>query len=246
MPNITGSIPQRSILPSEVNIPAGVTLADPTFHEAGQVDLLIGACIFYEILTTGQIKLGHCQPILQNTNLGWIVSGPISIQEATHRKSNCFFSSNSAVQEQLERFWSIEEFSPQVRMTQQEQECEKHFVENFSRDESGRFIVKLPVRDNYQKLGESKETAVRRFLAVERKLQNNPELHEDYVEFMNEYEALGHMSKIQHESDSTDGVLYYLPHHSVIIASLQCHHAIYSPEGKRHYTTTTLHGMIPR
>lgn len=63
------------------------------------------------------------------------------------------------------------------------------------------------------KLGESLDIALRRFLALERKLNANESLKEDYVKFMEEYQSLGHMSPV----DSYDTKKhYFFPHHAVI------------------------------
>jgi len=62
------------------------------------------------------------------------------------------------------------------------------------------------------------ESALHRFLSLERKLQRNTELHKEYCEFMNEYRKLGHMSLIEDPVLQT-GQYYYLPHHAVFKAS---------------------------
>jgi len=55
-------------------IPENLQLADPEFHKAQRVDLLIGASLFYELLCVGQINLLPGLPLLQKTRLGWVVS----------------------------------------------------------------------------------------------------------------------------------------------------------------------------
>lgn len=55
--------------------------------------------------------------------------------------------------------------------------------------------------------------ALKRFQGLERRLSTNTELYEDYRQFLNEYEALGHMSRIE-DTSFHDG--YFLPHHAVI------------------------------
>lgn len=80
-------------------------------------------------------------------------------------------------------------------------------------------MVKLPLHKNYEKLGESKNTALKRFLALENRLKNNTKLRNDYVEFMNEYIRLRHMSEISLPSTSAQlQRFYYMPHHSVVRA----------------------------
>jgi hypothetical protein len=43
-------------------------------------------------------------------------------------------------------------------------------------------------------------------------------LHQEYSEFMQEYEELGHMNQINEDASSTEE-RYYLPHHAVFKSS---------------------------
>jgi hypothetical protein len=58
-----------------VKIPPTYNFADPEFHNDNQIQLLIGCQLVWELLCPEQIKLGRNQPILQNTQLGWVISG---------------------------------------------------------------------------------------------------------------------------------------------------------------------------
>ena len=56
-----------------------------------------------------------------------------------------------------------------------------------------RHIVTLPKKLNHDSLGSSKSLALKRFYSSEKRLLKNPELRQDYNQFMAEYESLGHM-----------------------------------------------------
>lgn len=92
-----------------------------------------------------------------------------------------------------------------------EARAEDHFKNNVSRDDRGRFVVRLPFIRDPSVLGDSRFMAQQRFYNLERKLLKNPSLASDYKDFMNEYLELGHME----EAQVTDCLTYYLPHHSV-------------------------------
>lgn len=100
-------------------------------------------------------------------------------------------------------------------MTDDEQYCENHFIQNVERQRDGRLIVKLPLKDQKTSLGDSYEIAKRRFLNLERKLCTNPTLHQLYTEFIMEYRTLNHMEPISHNYLQTVPH-YYLPHHCVM------------------------------
>ncbi|XP_050554065.1 uncharacterized protein LOC118278462 [Spodoptera frugiperda] len=78
LPYITSNVPCREVNYSTLNIPLNITLADPTFCKPAEVDILIGADLFWDLLGSHKIKLGTGKPVLYETSLGWIVSGPIS------------------------------------------------------------------------------------------------------------------------------------------------------------------------
>lgn len=100
-------------------------------------------------------------------------------------------------------------------MSNEESECEDHFISTHKREECGRYIVKLPLKSNYVELGESKGQAIRRFELLENKLSSNPELKGQYCQFINEYIQLEHMKPIL-ESNTDSNVTYYMPHHALL------------------------------
>lgn len=209
---ITNVTPQITFDRTLLNIPTNVALADGNFHKPSEVDMLLGANIFYDLLCVGKINLGRGLPNLHKTKLGWIVTGQMNSPKPT--KPSCLLTTNADLHEQLQRFWCIEEqTSSSPRFSREEQEVEDHFLNTFSRDDAGRFTVKLPLRKNYQELGESSAIAIMQFYSLERKLSKNSHQQEEYVKFMTEYESLGHMSEVSQVSQNT--ISYYMPHHGI-------------------------------
>lgn len=78
MHTITENQPSWFTNIADWNIPSNISLADPKFFEPHQIDILIGAGTFFELMSIGQIRLHADLPILQKTLLGWIVSGKIA------------------------------------------------------------------------------------------------------------------------------------------------------------------------
>ncbi|XP_055522879.1 uncharacterized protein LOC129717060 [Wyeomyia smithii] len=115
----------------------------------------------------------------------------------------------------MQQFWEIEEVSDVPKLSTEEMACEAHFLSTYQRDESGRFIVRLPFNENAPKLGDCRALALKRFLIQEKRLMNNPELQAQYVEFIQEYEALGHCREIFEANDPPNQQKYCLPHHAV-------------------------------
>jgi hypothetical protein len=60
-------------------------------------------------------------------------------------------------------------------LSSEEIHCENHFKANTGRDLDGRFIIKLPIKNEKLDIGESKNLALKRFYNTERKFAKNPE-----------------------------------------------------------------------
>jgi len=58
LPSITAHLPTSPLNPNvKATLPRHVTLADPSFDKPGPIDLLIGANVFYNILSNQRLKL---------------------------------------------------------------------------------------------------------------------------------------------------------------------------------------------
>ena len=81
---------------------------------------------------------------------------------------------------------------------------------------NGRFQVKLPFKLNATPLEESKASALRRFLMLEKRLEAKPNLHQQYRDFIHEFIDLEHSEEVpKHELDFTPHKCFYLTHHCV-------------------------------
>lgn len=126
---ITRSIPIRSINVTSLNVPPHIELADPTFHRPQNIDLLLGASIFWDILEKDRIQLGAKQPI-QLTKLGWLPCGQMGLPINTSTHNNlmiCGLVRNEELQSQLEKFWHIEDMSNAKIFSKEESKCEEIF-----------------------------------------------------------------------------------------------------------------------
>ncbi|XP_024893920.1 uncharacterized protein LOC112468803 [Temnothorax curvispinosus] len=152
------------------------------------------------------------------TRFGWILGGRTGTRVAQHQRVVVLHAtiSNAELHNQLQRFWHMEDIpNNSNNYTVEEQACERHFLETVSRDPQGRYVVKLPLKEGWaDKLGYSREIALNRFRALEKRFDRDPALKGLYSEFMEEYIALGHMELISEQSSNEQGV-YYIPHHCV-------------------------------
>jgi len=119
-------------------------LADDNFNRSNSIDILLGADVFFEVLRHDKKTRPGNYPFLQDTDLRWIVSGktPLVAPEKVPRKS-FFIRNNYNLDQQLQRFWEIEEF-PNKTWTAEEILCEEHFKKRTARVDTGCYIVRLP------------------------------------------------------------------------------------------------------
>lgn len=216
VPEITTHSPSSVISTIASKIPSHLKLADPHFEKPGKVDILIGNNVFWNLICIRPINLNDDGLILQKTRLGWILAGPLpsSLSKNQTNSSNCNLIRNLDLENQLAKFWELEEIPVTVSKSTEEELCESHFIKTFKREDDGRFVVNILFKGNLDQLGDSREQAVRRFLKLEKKLEKNPHLKLDYNAFMSEYWDLGHMTEVLDESKSPQS--YYMPHHCII------------------------------
>ncbi|XP_018396273.1 PREDICTED: uncharacterized protein LOC108774620 [Cyphomyrmex costatus] len=220
---ITEKLPLTTSRRGDYNIPRNLKLADPHFNVSSKVDILIGAEIFWELLCIGQIEATHSHPTLQKTRLGWILAGRRSITAAPAENVRAFTTviSNAQLHDQLTRFWQIEHLGNQVVNNKDDAYCEEHFEANVGQNEQGRYIVKLPIKEELiGNLGSTRDIALRRLQGTEGRFIRDPNLRDQYVNFMDEYLKLGHMKEVS-VSPLEDTASFYLPHHGVFKGAKQ-------------------------
>ncbi|CAH2108854.1 unnamed protein product [Euphydryas editha] len=225
---LTDSVPVRYI-PID-NIPSNIQLADPYFNTPAEIDIIIGADVFWSLLGLDKIVLGDGKTTLYQTRLGWLVCGPVNggyynMLSSRFPPLHCNFTnfknknySTSIelddIQNQLTRFWQLEEvYHESSALSIEEKMCEEHFIKNTTRLPSGRFCVKIPLKESSSCLGDSYQRAKRCFLSLERRNLKQPSLDKMYKNFMSEYASLGHMSE---SHISLTNLPYFIPHHGVL------------------------------
>lgn len=216
VPQITCKLPSIPVNRNLLKIPQHFKLADPEFDKPADIDLLLGVELFYKLLRPERFTIPGQGAVLQKTHLGWIVAGNIAQNDAVHETSFCHLTINSNISEpdNLTRFWELETVPNKRFLSKEEQACETHFLENTIRNETGRYIVKLPSNNLKNQLGNSYNIAKKRLFYLENKFAKNPTIKKAYSEFLNEYESLNHMSVVKHYDINNEG--FFLPYHAIL------------------------------
>ncbi|XP_055634113.1 uncharacterized protein LOC129774405 [Toxorhynchites rutilus septentrionalis] len=173
---ITRMLPGKPANIDDWSMPGSIHLADPLFHRPGKVEVLLGIELFFQLLEPGKIAISAdgSLPTLQNTKLGWVVAGRYQEPNTSRgsQVSTCLLASTEDdLSQQLRKFWELEEYAVASKhLTEEEQRCEQHFAEHTYRNESGKFVVRLPFLHDPNQLGESRQIAEKRFHHIEKKL----------------------------------------------------------------------------
>ncbi|GFW32954.1 integrase catalytic domain-containing protein [Trichonephila clavipes] len=213
VPKITGLTPTNKLDISGIKIPEYLKLSDENFYSPGRIDLLLSNQIFFEILNNGTVKLVDGKLILQDTVFGYVASGVMSHNYTN--KSYCGLVTNAnELNNSIKRFWEIENCPDfEIPTIREEKLCEEHFTSTYNRDETDRFIAKMPLSKDPSCLGDSKQMALRRLNSLWRRLVQDPKILELYRNFIHEYLEMLHMEEVVEDEDSA--IVYYLPHHGV-------------------------------
>ncbi|GFY77442.1 DUF1758 domain-containing protein, partial [Trichonephila inaurata madagascariensis] len=210
---IVGQLPHFSLDSSWSEPFSDLKLADPTFFKSSPIDILIGVNIALPMLKGQSLSLGDTKPFAVRSDLGWIVAGNVPSEEMF---SSIAVNSIQVVTEDLvSNFWKLDSVPEASLLTSEERACEDHFIKTHVRNEDGRYVVRLPFHSPPSKLGDSRESAIRRFNSLEHSLIKKPAIYSQYRDFMQEYLTLGHMELVP-KHDYAIREAYYLPHHAVL------------------------------
>jgi len=216
MKSLSNYFPRRVQLETAWKHLTELTLADDDPTGSDPIDILIGADLYSQIILDGIRKGEIGQPIAQNSHFGWVISGPTSTQVFGSRSIQVM---HCALEQELQRFWEVEELPHERMLSAEDRLCEEHFLANYSRDKTGRYIVRLPFKKGPPiDIGESRALAWRMLTTLTRRLNSHSDLKREYNAFLEEYEQLGHMERIPGESISQPQTVY-IPHHAVVRAS---------------------------
>lgn len=219
--SVTSPTPSVNIAPSCWTHLRSLPLADPTFGTTGHIDALIGADVWGQVLRDGIVTGTLLEPYAQSTRLGWVVFGPADVETPPYLADRLSLSvhideSEPQLEEIVHRFWQYEEDTVSVATTPQADICEQIFLDTFTRDGDGRYVVQIPFRTDASPLGNSHRLALRQFHQLERRLNANPEIKAKYIAFMREYLTLGHM-ELMTDLPTDSSQYYVIPHHCVAI-----------------------------
>ena len=178
-----------------------LTLADPHFDVPAPVDILLAGDVWSQIICSMLYK--HISGVVMHeTMLGYVILGGTLIPTEAFGTAIYNATTTQAIEEPYEeerldkllKSFFDDECIPEAELktTAEQQAVEDAYKAHTFRRPNGRFVTKLPLKPG-KTLGESRNLVMRRFFALERKLQKDDKLKQKYIEFMREMSRLGHM-----------------------------------------------------
>lgn len=207
------NVPATNIPDINATLPDEISseLADPEYFKSAPIDVLLGAEAWALILKSEVYLHEGTNLVAQRTSLGWLLFGGL------------FKSSSAAVMSTqgqdlaelakiMNRFWEMDDLHPPKERSPSEQSCKDLFVQTHKRKASGKYVVRIPVKESLGDLGTTRDVSLQRFRQLERRFGRDPELKVKYAATMSEYITLGHMKKVDRPPI---GCVSHIPHHAV-------------------------------
>jgi len=127
MKKLTNDLPMSKINLGSWKVPKNIELADPNFNVPSKIDMLLGAEWFFHLMVEGQIKSTLEVPVVQNTVLGWIISGGRNVSHTSSEncfQTTCYFEKTDDLKSLVERFWQIDDLGKcENALSSTEKEC---------------------------------------------------------------------------------------------------------------------------
>lgn len=208
MNTLTNKLPNKTIHKDLFEHLQHIQLADPEFKIPNNIDLLLGADVYSDILMEGLIRKHNSTIIAQQTQFGWIVCGK-------YKSFNCHVILINM--DTISKFWEQEEIE-NTELQTEDYYCDKFYAETTARLDDGKYQVRLPLKPEiHEQLGTSKPQAIAQLKQLEKRMQRDPEFAAAYTHFIHEYLELGHMVESCNNFNKNN-LEYFMPHHGVIRA----------------------------
>lgn len=194
-------------------------LADPHFYKTAPVDLLLSASVLGECLSEEFPSTIKGRPGAVRTIFGWVIVGACENNNPRHTLQRnethdaaaplVLFTKVAALDHLLTRFWETEHVDYKPAVDPVDERCEQLFKDTHSRDSTGRYVVRLPTKEDAPPMGNNRTIAERSLQKLEKRLKADDALADQYGAFLEEYLSKGHMKL------AVEPAAYLLIHHPV-------------------------------
>ncbi|XP_075156125.1 uncharacterized protein LOC142229448 [Haematobia irritans] len=209
-------LPSRPIKTTLLNEVKGLNLADPLFHMPAPIDMIIGSDYLPFINKTGTLLQIGGGLEAQESQFSWYLSGPADSAKVNEFSTIVSASEALALHEQLKKFWELEEVEKPQAESDTDTWCENFYKSTTYRQNDGRYIVRLPFKQEYPHEIFLGHMTFAQYVRMEKKLSKTQQLKHKYDKVLREYEKLAHMALLQSNEEIGDNEPnYFLPHNAL-------------------------------
>lgn len=169
LPEVNNVMPSKRITTTIWPHLKGLDLAEPSYYEPQQVDMLLGSDIYDECILSDTRRGPKGAPIAQLTTFGYIISGKVQQSESSPITVSSLHNSIE-FDTLLRKFWELEEVAEFECISSEDKWCEQFYITTVERMESGKYLVRLPLLseiDASSVIGTSRHMAFKRFMHLE-------------------------------------------------------------------------------
>ena len=227
VPTITGKIASTT-LPAHVlrNVPPGWQLADNystcAGSEASTIDILLGNDFYHDFVNPHRHQLAPGLYLL-DTNLGWMVSGRLTLTSADAQLSTdepattdpsllIVPSTSSSDAPPLDQFWRMETIGISDSPYDSDDAAAQSLFDKSITHMNGRYEVGWPWKPGHD-LPDNYQLAKGRLTSLLRRLRRDTDTLGRYDDIIQKQLKAGIIEVVPQDTDSTKR--HYLPHHSV-------------------------------
>ena len=193
-----------------------LNLADNGDNTKCEIDLLIGANVYWKVVNGNLKKDNHTWLTVISSMLGWLINGPVTSNQITKSvnmnishvmKVQCEKNEEKLLSEEISNFWNLDV----IGISEDETAKEENFSIKF---ENGRYKVELPFKESHLQLADHYTLSKKCLEQLKSRLDKNEELKRNYDDVIQEQLNCGVIEKV--EDAGSIGNVTYLPHREII------------------------------
>ena len=192
----------------------GLKLAHPVTDDGFEISLLIGADSYWKIVQNRVIR--GKGPTAVQSKIGYLLSGPRPINKENNKVAqhmmNVITSPPNPLD--LERFWKLESLGITLEEEAGGPSDLKLYMDTCISFSEGKYIAKLPWKEDHPPLPTNYAMALRRTETMIRRLRKEPCLFDKYGEIISEQIKPGFIEEVS-DSSVPNHQVHYIPHHGV-------------------------------
>ena len=169
----------------------------PMIEKRQMVDVLIGADYIELHKAIEEIEGEEGDPVARLTPLGWTCVGKLNNSLPFSHQTNFVqtFLVETELDNQLKRFWEIEEIVKEDSVIcNEDKKILQQVLENMTK-QNQRYMVDLPWKENRNQLTSNESLARDRLIKLERRFEKDDNLKKAYTDVINDYTKKGYIKK---------------------------------------------------